>query len=431
MRRIPHNVRGLLAALKFHGADLQGLRSLDESEWRELLEFSDLAHLTLHLWRNCADVLPVWVRERIQRNAADNAKRFDNVKRVYLEAGKALDDAQVNYLVLKGFAQYPGYVEDPRLRMQSDIDLYCPSEHCPEDGILRARDALLNLGYEPIRGLERLPQDHLAPMIRKTDWEWRGNAFDPEMPLSIELHFCLWNEANARFMPKGLEEFWPRRLTHHLQDFSFPGLDPIDNLGFSALHALRDLFSGDWAIHRIYEIGRFLHVNATNTSFWSRWRELHNDSLRSSEAISFRLAKDWFACDLAEEVEAEVRKLPPAVQRWFDLCGDAPLEGMFRANKHGVWLHIALLESCRDKLAVLRDALVPMRIPTIGAPGQDTTRRGRRKFWPSHQYAKYCFYLASRVIYHAKTLAPTLCRGAWWWLARKNSGRQVAIIREN
>lgn len=427
MRRIPHYVRALLSALQFRGDDPEGLRSLDESEWRELLEFSDLAHLTLPLWRNCADVLPDWVRERIERNVSDNAKRFDNVNHVYLEVAKALDDVQVEYLVLKGFAQYPGYVEDPRLRMQSDIDLYCP-----EDGILRARDALLNLGYEPICGLERLPQDHLAPMIRKTGWKWRGNAFDPEMPLSIELHYCLWNEANARFMPKGLEDFWPRRRTRHLEDFSFPGLDPIDNLGFSALHALRDLFSGDWALHRVYEIARFLHTNADNTSFWSRWRELHNDSLRSSEAISFRLAKDWFACDLGEEVEAKVRNLSPAVQRWVDLFGDSSLDGIFHANKHGVWLHIALLESYHDKLAVLRNALVPTRIPALGAPGQDTTRQGRRKrFWPSHRYAKYCFYITSRVIYHAKTLAPTLCRGAWWWLVKKNSGRQVARIREN
>jgi hypothetical protein len=100
---------------------------LDESAWHELLEFCDLAHLTLALWRNCRDmdVLPDWVRERMQRNASDNARRFDNIKRAYLELAKALEDVQVEHLVIKGFAQYPGYVEDPRLRMQSDIDIYC------------------------------------------------------------------------------------------------------------------------------------------------------------------------------------------------------------------------------------------------------------------------------------------------------------------
>jgi len=425
MRRIPQHVQALLSAFQFHNAHPEALLELNESEWHELLEFCDLAHLTLPLWRNCGDFLPDWVRKRIERNASDNAIRFDNVKRVYLETARALEDVQVQHLVIKGFAQYPGYTEDPRLRMQSDIDIYCPSE-----SIIRARDAVLNLGYRPLRGLDNLPKDHLPAMNRKTSWEWRGNAFDPEMPPSIELHYCLWNKTHARFAPKGLEDFWPRRVTRHLEDFSFPALDPIDNLGFSALHALRDLLSGDWVLHRIYELARFLHTNATNKPFWLQWRELHNDSLRSSEAISFRLAKQWFACDLSEEVETEVRALFPAVQQWLNLFSGSPLEGMFRTNKHGVWLHVALLESSHDKRTVLRNALAPMRIPAVDAPGQDKTRQGRRKrFWPSHRYAKYLFYLTSRVVYHARTLAPTLCHGVRWWFVTMNSGGDFRRLR--
>jgi hypothetical protein len=420
MRRNPAPLPALLSALQFRAAHPEALRVLGESEWHELLEFCDLAHLTLPLRQNCGDVLPDWVRARMERNASDNAKRFDNVKRVYLELAKAIKDVQVEHLVIKGFAQYPGYVEHPRLRMQSDIDIYCPSE-----SILHARDALLSLGYQPLRGDENLPKDHLPAMIRKTGWEWRGNAFDPEMPPSIELHFCLWNETNARFAPKGLEDFWQRRVTRHLEDFSFPALDPVDNFGFFALHVLRELFRGDWVLHRIYEMARFLHTNAANKPFWLRWRELHNDSLRSSEAISFRLARDWFACDLSEEVEAEVRNLSPAVQQWLDLFSESPLAGMSRTNKDGVWLHIALLESFRDKGAVLGNALLPMRIPTVGAQGQDTTRQGRRKrFWPSNRRAQYLFYVTSRVVYHAKTLAPTLWHGVRWWFATRNFGRK-------
>ncbi len=420
MRRIPHHVRALLSALQFRDPNLEGLRSLQESEWRELLQFCDLAHLTFALWRNCGNVLPAWVRERIERNASDNAKRFERIKDVYAELAAALDDAHIQYLVLKGFAQYPGYVEDPRLRMQSDIDIYCPSE-----SIFRARDKLLTLGYQTPQILEDALSDHLPAMIRKTSWKWRGNAFDPEMPPAVELHFCLWNDTNARFAPKGLEDFWPRRVTRDLDDLSFPALDPVDNLGFSALHALRDVLSGSWVLHRVYEMARFLQTNMQNKPFWTQWRELHNDSLRSSEAICFWLARDWFACDLPEEVEAAVRTLSPGVQQWLIAFNKSPLEGMFRPNKDGVWLHVALLESSRDQRAALRNALVPLHMPSVGAPGQDTTRQGRkRKFWPSQQYAQYLFYLTSRVGYHAKTLAPTLWRGARWWLARKELGKE-------
>jgi hypothetical protein len=97
MRRIPHHVQALLSALQFRSAHPEALQALGESEWRELLEFCDLAHLTLPLWRNCSDVdvLPDWVRERMERNAFDNAKRFENIKRDYLELSKALEDVQV------------------------------------------------------------------------------------------------------------------------------------------------------------------------------------------------------------------------------------------------------------------------------------------------------------------------------------------------
>src|ERR1700683_1712182 len=138
MRRKPAPLPALLSALQFHGAHPEALEALDDSACHELRECCGLAHLPLPLWRDCADVFPGWVRERLERNASDNARRFDNIKRVYLELAKALEDVQVEYLVIKGFAQFPGYVEDPRLRMQSDIDIYCPPE-----SILRATDALL------------------------------------------------------------------------------------------------------------------------------------------------------------------------------------------------------------------------------------------------------------------------------------------------
>jgi len=418
MRRIPQHVQALLSALQFRDAHPEALQSLSESEWNQLLPFCDLAHFTFPLWRNSGGFLPEWVRARIERNASDNALRFERIKQVYGELARTLDEARLEYLVIKGFAQYPGYVEDPRLRMQSDIDLYCPSE-----SIFRARDKLMALGYQPLTGLEHLPTDHLPTMVRKADWEWRGNAFDPEMPLSVELHFCLWNEATARFAPPGVEDFWRRRVTRHLDDFSFPALDPVDNLGFSALHALRDVLSGDWVLHRAYEMARFLHTNVENRVFWTQWREQHDDALRSTEAICFRLAKDWFDCDLPEEVETEIRRLSPGVRQWIARFNNSPLEGMFQPNKDGVWLHVALLESSRDRRAVLRNVLAPMHVPTVGAPGQDTTRQGKRKrFWPSQRYVKYLFYVVSRIAYHGKTFVPTLWRGAKWWLATKQLG---------
>ena len=153
MGRLPHHGEALLAALQFRNSSMEGLQELQESQWHDLLWLSDLMHLTLPLGQVCGDDLPRWVHERIDHNLADNSQRFARTKAVYSELAKGLREANVECLVIKGFAQYPDYVENPRLRAQSDIDLFCPPET-----IYRARDVLVGLGYQPDRRLEHLPE---------------------------------------------------------------------------------------------------------------------------------------------------------------------------------------------------------------------------------------------------------------------------------
>ncbi len=51
-----------------------------------------------------------------------------------------------------------------------------------------ALEALHELGYEPVSGLDRLRSDHFPPMIRPKKWTWQGDYFDPEniVKLAIE-----------------------------------------------------------------------------------------------------------------------------------------------------------------------------------------------------------------------------------------------------
>ncbi len=144
MPEIPSYVEAVPAALRFSGARPEALRTMKDSEWKDLLSRGYFVHLTVPLRQVCSEDVPAWVRSKIDLNLSDNAKRFDRVKAVYRELATALLDAGTEHMVLKGFAQFPGYTEHPRLRFQGDIDLYCPP-----DSIFRARDALLALGYVP------------------------------------------------------------------------------------------------------------------------------------------------------------------------------------------------------------------------------------------------------------------------------------------
>src|SRR5580693_9450120 len=106
--------------------------------------------------------------------------------------------AGIEFVFLKGTSQWPHFVADPRLRAQYDLDVLCPAEE-----VRRGWELLLEKGYEPLPG-PPLPTDHLPTLIRKTGWRWRGDYFDPDSPLSIELHFRLWDEDTERLRAPGV-----------------------------------------------------------------------------------------------------------------------------------------------------------------------------------------------------------------------------------
>ena len=146
--------------------------------------------------------LPDWLRAEIDQRAAKNAERWTRTKRVYRELAASLEARSLEFLVLKGFTSCPDFAPVPEMRAQYDIDLLLsPTE------VFAARDAVAAIGYEAMPGFDRSPIDHLPTMIRKTGWEWRGDYFDPNIPISIDLHFRLWDEQTEGFGLPGLDEF--------------------------------------------------------------------------------------------------------------------------------------------------------------------------------------------------------------------------------
>ena len=387
MRDTPLHATKIVAALRFCGGQPEALRYLSDSEWRELLPLCDMMHLTIPLRQICGDNLPPWVGARIDQNICDNQERYERIKTAYLELASALAAQGVEHLVLKGFAQSPAFVDDPRLRMQSDIDLFCPQE-----SILRARDALAEIGYTADQGLEHQPLDHLPTL--------RGNYFDPEMPVSVELHFRFWNEKTTRLRPRGLGQFWARRVHRRVDDFDFPSLNAVDSVGYASMHVFHHLMCGLIPYH-VYELARFLDTKSEDDQFWSDWRNLHDDSLRRIEAVSFRLAAKWFACRVPKEVQREIASLPASVQDWFAACSDSPLSSLVRPNKSALWLHLSMLESAHDKLLVFCAGLFPVRVPPLHA-----LRR-----WSLRAYARFLKHSFSRVAFHLRSLPRTLWQG--------------------
>ena len=393
----------MIAALQFRR--LKGGCGQDcppSTGWHDVLDFCDRSSLTLLFGAAAGDALPEWVRAHIALNLKENAERLQRARALQDQVGDWLTSAGIEYIFLKGTTQSPHFVSDPRLRAQYDLDLFCPAEDA-----LRAWNLLIGRGYEPIEKPGEHPTDHLPALIRKTGWEWRGGShFDPEIPLAIEVHLQFWDERTERLSAPGVERFWTRR--------NGQALDTPDALAYTALHLLRHLLRGSVRACHVYEIAWFLERHAGDEQFWNRWRELHAPELRRLEAIAFRLAREWFGCALGPAAEEEVSGLPERVQEWFEAFVFSPLESEYRPNKDELWLHLALLDSARDKLAVIRRRLLPQLpgpVDAVRIPDDQLTL-GRRAL----KYARTARFLAGRAVFHARAFVALFESGVYWRL---------------
>jgi hypothetical protein len=407
-RIIPLGIAAALAALRFETADIGLYAELGESEWNQALRFCDRARLTLLLGWKCGAALPEAVRRRIAGNLARNQRKLERYKSGFVEIAQSLEAESIEYAALRGLTHMGDYVPEPRLRRQSDIDLLCPAA-----SLKPAAEKLASLGYRQMEELAGLPTDHLPIMIRDSGWQWKGDHYDPDMPISVDLHFRLWDERTERFAAPGTEHFWDRHTSEVFDGLRVPCLNPADRLGSAALHTLRHMLRSDLIPSHIYEIAWFLHTHTADDDFWNEWRRLHAPELRRLEAIVFRLAAEWFGCRLPPVAAEEIASLPEAARLWFAEYAASGMEAFFRPNKSELWLHFALLESARDKRAVFLRRVVPLKLPATAtlAPERHLTWKARLR-----RRAKDAAYAASRASFHLRSLPRVVWEGARWWL---------------
>jgi hypothetical protein len=408
----------VLKALRFHDRSTREIEAIPENDWPALLHAMDRAHLTLALGVRCRDLLPESARLRIDRNLAGNRARHDCLVATHSRITDALSLTGIEYVVMKGLSQWPWYVDDPGERPQYDIDIFVPRE-----SMSGAAKAIHTLGYGFVNGILDPGADHLPVMIRRTGWTWRDDYYDPEMPISLELHYRFWNPQMMRFDTGDVAQFWRRRVVRQVGKLRFPTLDPVDGLSYSALHLIRHFFGGDLRLRHVYEIAHFLERSACDDSFWTSWSETGLASCRVIEGIAFRLAKEWFRCNLHPVARETIEQLPSPIKRWFSLFAFSSIPGTGLAGKNELWLHFCLLNNARDRREIAFRRFFPKRAARVVrnphvSPSQ--TGLGLR----IRRVAYKASFMANRLLHHARTLGPTI-HGAWlWWSAPRIPGHR-------
>ncbi len=408
-RHIPYEFAIVLEGLGFDGIPPDVFKEISEEAWTRTLALCDREHLTLPLYRRYGKALPERTARRIESNLAANEERVKRVQAAFQEISAKFFDTGIEWALLKGFTQYPDFVPDLRHRVQYDLDFFCP-----EDSIYRAREALGELGYEPLREMGAFRTDHLPVMIRKTGWQWGGDFFDPEIPVSVDLHFRFWDEDTEGFELPGIEGFWPRSYTRQIGELEVAGLHPADRLGYHCAHLLRHLLRSSLRLSHVYELAYFLDGQAADEAFWQEWQGLHPEALRRVQAITFRLAQSWFRCALAPAALEEIEQLPGEADVWFKHYAAAPVEKLFRPNKHELWLHLSLLESSAAKGKVIRRRLFPARLPgpvdSVYVPEDQMSARLRFR-----RTVRYTAHVVQRATHHVRVLPPAALHGALWY----------------
>jgi hypothetical protein len=405
------SLRQVIEALRFSKPNSEALGNITANRWLALLPVTDDARLTLALSSRCGHLLPMEVRARIAANRAANAKRYAALLNAHREIDVQLRAHGVAYVVLKGVTQSDWYDEDRALRQQYDIDLYIPREL-----MNTAWEATRAIGYEPVGPIDPRA-DHFPVLIRKTGWKWHGDYFDAAMPFSVELHFRFWDAATEGLAPAGLDLFWQRRTARQIDGLTLPVLRSVDALSYSALHLVRHLLRGDVKAGHVFELAHFLEKSAGNDQFWREWGAEGLASCRTIEAIAFRLAYEWFGCQMHGAAREATEALHGSVRRWFRLFAFSPAAA--RPNKDELWLHLCLVTEWRNRQSIAMRRMFPAsRNPVTAAahlPDSRLTPMVRlRRLWYS------AAFVAGRISYHGKALLPTLWSGFRWWRAIEN-----------
>ena len=409
--KLPSYALAVLEALSCEKPNTRRLGGLSEAEWPRCLALCDRRQLTLMLGHYCHAALPPWVVKRIDQNRSDYSKRFEGLKTDLNTIDVLLAQRGIPYVLLKGPSHSPHLTPDSILRVQGDIDIWCQPAQ-----LLAARDVLLELGYRPM-GVSG--GRHLPAMIRPYHWKWTGNHFAPDMPISVELHYRVWDDDFESIRMPAECGFWLRRTAASVAGRQLPVLCKADMLGFAALHLLMHLLHGDAPLQRCWEIANFLHHHCDDESFWAEWRRIHPPELRLLETTMFALAATWFDCALPPAVADESTNLPEDVQLWLEHFALSPLESLFRPNKNEVLLQLALLEGWRAKSKIVCRRMLPVRHISPSPLAVSGEQGVRGNILRLGQRLSFVF---SRMNHHLRALLPTLTGYGWWWWRRTRLG---------
>jgi hypothetical protein len=397
-----------------------------EDQWRQALAFADTAGLTLFLRANLQQRgdfqrLLRSIQQGLERRFQDNVARTQAVCQELIEFNRLLQAQNIRYLNLKGQALYPDFVDRRENRLQYDHDFLINTQD-----LQKSYDLFLNLGYSPLPSSSRLAVGHLPTLVRKTDWKWKGNLFDPSIPRGVELHFQLWDSDFDRIPIRTLENVWRNSESISFQSVFLPALSRQHTLLYCVLHSFRHLLRNDLRLSHLYEIGYFLHRGCEISSFWPGFLKSILSCSNSCRAAAtlFELARRTFGPQPEPMVRQFISEhLSRAAALWIEKYGVQESIHCYRGSKSALFLHLDFVEGMVGKGVVMGRKLIPRHLPLSSFGVQVTAEKQNRDFH-SLKWLHDSSQLVQRTFFHAVTLAGFLFQLPFWLVKLHRQGKK-------
>ena len=402
------------------------LRQASKELWERGLGFADTAGLSLFLraeLRRRGDFyeLPDSIQHGLEQRFRDNVLRTQAVTEEFIEFNQLLHAHDVEFLNLKGVMLYPDFVDARENRLQYDHD-FLISTH----DLQKSYDLFLDLGYTPLPSSPKLAVGHLPTLIRKTDWKWTGNLFDPAIPRAVELHFQLWDSEFDKIEIRTLDRVWRDSQLATFPTVWIPVLSPEHTLLHCVLHSFRHLLRNDLRLSHLYEIAYFLQHRSEKENFWPGFLNsllCCSQSCRATATL-FELACRVFGSEPTPIVRQFIRQyLSPGADLWIERYGIPESIYCYRRSKNALFLHLDFVNGLSNKTIVMKRKLIPRHLPSYSLGVQNTGKRQSRIVRLSHRF-NGAGQLMSRICFHLKTLVEFAIQLPRWVLnlhRRRNS----------
>lgn len=363
------NTIALIAAsipLAPESENIRAQLSRSELAWDDVLYLADghgITPLLYTLWKrmDLLALVPAAARARMAQAYDDNATRNADARREFQELVALMENARVEFVVMKGLPLLLQLYADPAERVLYDFDLLARDETHARRGY----DALLTAGFTPVpMKAGTFVTKHLPSVWRLNGFARRGYLFDVAQPRPVEMHTTLWDTDWRGLDLQPIPDLWARSVQVAVDEKNVRVLSLEDTFAHLCVHLATHLVEREARVGQAIDIARLL-AQRGDAFDWTR-------VIAASEAarvtrfvyLALRAVNVLTGAPLPPQniLDTLRAKTPARLRAWIEQHGARDLLAMdYRHTdlSRAYALTFAATQSWREKIRVVRFALLP------------------------------------------------------------------------